>query len=52
MPAYLLVAKRMGFTVAELDQITIGLFLDACASSGGEAVKEATQADIDRMFPW
>jgi hypothetical protein len=48
----LLVAKRMGFTVAELDQITIGLFLDACVTSGGEAVKNATQADIDRMFPW
>ena len=42
----------MGFTVAELDQITIGLFLDACVTSGGEAVKDATQADIDRMFPW
>ena len=53
MPTYLLVAKRMGFTVAELDQITMGLFLDACVSSNdGEAVKNATQADIDRMFPW
>lgn len=52
MPTYLLVAKRMGFTVAELDQITIGLFLDACVTSTGEGVKEATQADIDRMFPW
>ena len=52
MPTYLLVAKRMGFTVAELDQITIGLFLDACVTSGGEAVKNATQADLDRMFPW
>ena len=52
MPTYLLVAKRMGFTVAELDQITIGLFLDACISSTDNAVKDATQADIDRMFPW
>ena len=52
MPTYLLVAKRMGFTVAELDQITIGLFLDACIESTGKTVKDATQADIDRMFPW
>lgn len=53
MPTYLLVAKRMGFTVAELDQITMGLFLDACVSSSdGEVIKDATQADIDRMFPW
>ena len=52
MPTYLLVAKRMGFTVAELDQITIGLFLDACISSTDKTVTKATQADIDRMFPW
>ena len=52
MPTYLLVAKRMGFTVAELDQITIGLFLDACVEATGKTVKDATQADIDRMFPF
>lgn len=42
----------MGFTVAELDQITIGLFLDACISSTDQVINDATQADIDRMFPW
>jgi hypothetical protein len=48
MPTYLLVAKRMGFTVADLDSITIGLFLDTCISSGDEEIDDS----IDKLFPF
>ena len=47
---YLLVAKRLGFAAADLDEMTIGLFLDVCADASGETVKDATQADIDKFF--
>jgi hypothetical protein len=44
----LLIAKRMGFTVADLDAITIGLFLDACLSSSDEVIDDS----IDKLFPF
>ena len=43
-------AKRLGFSAADLDDMTIGLFLDVCAEASGDTVKDATQADIDRFF--
>ncbi len=47
---YLLAAKKLGFTVADLDEISIGAFLDVCAESTGETIKDATQSDIDKFF--
>ena len=38
----------MGFTVADLDSITIGLFLDACLSEHDESIDDS----IDKLFPF
>ena len=50
MPSYLLTAKRIGFSVVDLDEISIGMLLDVVIEASGSAIEETTQADIDKFF--
>ena len=44
-PLLLLLARKVGLTLADLERITIGLVLDMCDEYAGEASRNATQAD-------
>jgi len=41
---------KLGFSVADLDGITMGLFFDVCAISSGDEIRDAGQDQIDALF--
>ena len=41
---------KLGFSVADLDNISMGLFFDVCAVSSGDEIEDAGQKQIDALF--
>jgi hypothetical protein len=46
-PEYMLTTLALGFSLADLEYITIGMVLDLCAEKAGTAACSARQRDMD-----
>jgi hypothetical protein len=48
-PSLLSEALSIGLTLADLDNVTIGIVLDICAERTGNVIERAAQADFDNF---